>query len=334
MYRFIILSLFITSLVALPPSVIALEKPCKGAKQLGNDGSKSFTRIVSLLRSTTNAEERSCLVDVLADLDSEAAEDHFLADLEGGEKVRQLQAIQALHTVASQKSVKPLQQLLQEKDQDLVCASADLLGGGQEKSSIPLLAELVDHENPGIGSCAVEALSYYGDPGFCQDFFELWLGKNDPVLRRQAGMAFVRNACDKHVERSGKYAMDSKSCGYTQYFINTVRDAIASPVPGRSLKDVLKELDIKTTIVDKDTPEEIIQMRLNLVFSVMDWGESVSIIHALENRGSLQANLENSLSEIEQYAIKEEFVKQFCPLINFPEFSYWNEIIMKKNDQR
>ncbi len=308
------------------------DNTCTKAAELGKNGGKeAFTELVSMYRQAETRENQWCIAENLEAADSAGAAAIFIGDLESADQQTRLKAAFALRKIQSDKAVAPLQKALQEKESEMQCQAAYALAAMRDESSITLLADMAEKTTPEIGVCALEALSWYDDVGFCQDFFEIWLSQRDPAVRKAAGEGFVRIDCDKHVERSGKYALDSKSCGYTQFFINTVKDAVASDTPQQSLKEAFKKMKIKETIVDKDTPDEIVKMRLNLVFAVMDWGESATVIHDFENYGSLIQNKLNHLSEIEGFALKEEFVKQFCPIISFPDFSYWNTVIEKKN---
>ena len=51
------------------------------------------------------------------------------------------------------------------------------------------------------------------------------------------------------------------------------------------------------------------------------------------NQGSMEETRSRYLSEIEIYTKKQEFVKQFCPIIIFPEFTFWNEVITEEKMQ-
>lgn len=325
---FLIFGFCVTSLNAtsLPDEI------CTKAAELGKNSSKeAFAELLGMYQQAETRENQWCIAENLEAIDNSGAATIFIDDLQSADQQTRLKAAFALRKIQSDKAVAPLQKALQHQESEMQCQAAYALAAMRDESSITLLAEMTDKSNTEIAVCALEALSWYDDIGFCQDFFEIWLSKREPAVRKQAGEGFVRVDCDKHVERGGKYALDSKSCGYTQFFINTVKEAVASDTPHKSLKEALKGLKIKETIVDEDTPEEIIQMRLNLVFAVMDWGESATVIHSFEDYGSLMQNKLNHLPEIEGFALKEEFVKQFCPIISFPDFSYWNIVIEKKN---
>lgn len=231
------------------------------------------------------------------------------------------------------KDAASLREDLQQNEQQPKCAAAVELGKMQDEESIALLADMADSENPQIRKCAIEGLRWYEDPGFCQDFYEYWLGDPDKEVRKAAGIAIVANDCEANITRRADFAMDSQSCGYTQYFINNVQKAIAEASSVEEWKEIIPKLNIRDTIVDKGAPEEILQMRLNLAFAVIDWGESVAIIHSLDNMGSLKENKQNYLAEIEVYTKKQEYIKQFCPIIQFPDFAYWNEVITSEKRQ-
>jgi hypothetical protein len=231
------------------------------------------------------------------------------------------------------KDVATLQQDLKNSDITTRCEAAHGLGQMKDQDSIALLAEMAEGEKPDERVCAVEALRMYRDPGFCQDFYEIWLGDPDENVRKAAGMSVIDNDCEKEITRRSDYAMDSKTCGYTQYFINNVSDAIAKTSSGEEWKKIIPALNIRETISDKDTPEEILQMRLNLAFAVIDWGESVANIHSFEDLGSMEATRSKYLSDIEVYTKKQEFVKQFCPIIHFPDFAFWNNVIAEGASQ-
>lgn len=231
------------------------------------------------------------------------------------------------------KDVSSLRQDLEGSDIEQRCTAAWKLGRKQDQESIAVLAKMADSENPQIRKCAIEGLRWYGDPGFCQDFYEYWLGDPDKGVRKAAGIAIVANDCEDNITRRADYAMDSQSCGYTQYFINKVQEAIAEASPVEEWKEIIPKLNIRDTITDKGTPEEILQMRLNLAFAVIDWGESVAGIHTFDNLGSLEENRQNNLAEIEVYTKKQEYIKQFCPLTQFPDFAYWNKVITGENGQ-
>ena len=232
------------------------------------------------------------------------------------------------------KDVASLRAELQQNEQKSKCAAALELGKIKDEESIAALAELVESENPQIRKCALEGLRWYEDPGFCQDFYEYWLGDPDKEVRQAAGIAIVANNCEGEITRRADYAMDSQSCGYTQYFINSVHKAIAEASSVEEWKEIIPSLNIRDTIFDKGTPEEILQMRLNLAFSVIDWGESVDRIHLFDNQGSLAANKQSNLAEIEVYTKKQEYIKQFCPIVQFPDFAYWNDVITGENQQK
>ncbi len=231
------------------------------------------------------------------------------------------------------KNIATLQEELKSNDITTSCEAALELGQIGHRESVPLLAEMTESEIPDERICAVEALRRYRDPGFCQDFYDIWLSDPDEKVRKAAGMSVIDNDCEKNISRRADYAMDSKTCGYTQFFINTVKDAIAKASPAEEWKKVIPALKIRETIMDKGTPDEILQMRLNLAFAVIDWGESASSIHSFENQGSIEATRSKYLSDIEVYLKKEEFVKQFCPIILFPDFAFWNTVIAKKKTQ-
>ena len=225
------------------------------------------------------------------------------------------------------KDVATLQQELKSSDIAVRCEAAQALGQLKDEDSVALLAVMVESETPDERICAVEALRKYENIGFCQDFYDIWLSDPDENVRKAAGMSVIDNDCEKNITRRADYAMDSKTCGYTQYFINNVRDAIAKASSAEEWKKIIPQLNIRETIVDKDTPDEILQMRLNLAFAVIDWGESAASIHTFENQGSIEATRSKYLSDIEVYVKKQEFVKQFCPIILFPDFAFWNAVI-------
>jgi hypothetical protein len=241
--------------------------------------------------------------------------------------------LQSCAGVDGTKDIATLQQELKNRDTAVRCEAAQVLGKMNDQDSIALLAEMVESENADERVCAIEALRMYQNSGFCQDFYDIWLSDPDENVRKAAGMSVVDNECEQHITRRADYAMDSKTCGYTQYFINNVRDAIANASAAEDWKKVIPALNIRETIVDKDTPEEILQMRLNLAFAVLDWGESAAGIHSFENQGSLEATRSKYLSDIEIFAKKQEFVKQFCPIILFPDFAFWNTVIAGENNQ-
>lgn len=226
-----------------------------------------------------------------------------------------------------------LQQELKSNDTAVRCEAAKELGQIQHQESIDLLAEMVESDIPKQRVCAIEALRLYRDPGFCQDFYDIWLGDQDENVRKAAGMSVVDNDCEANITRRADYAMDSKTCGYTQFFINKVKDAIAKASPAEDWKTIIPELNIRETIVDKDTPDAILQMRLNLAFAVIDWGESVASIRSFESQESMEATRGKYLSQIEMYAKKQEFIKQFCPIVTFPDFVFWNSVISENKAQ-
>lgn len=321
----------ISTVISVNAANVVTNTCTKAVEIRKNAAKEGFSELLELYANAETEETQWCIAENLDIIDSEGAAAIFVKQLQSGDKQNRLKAAFALRRIHSEKAVPPLHIVLQQQDSEMQCQAAYALGAMRNENSIEPLAKLSENVEPQVASCALEALSWYDDVGFCQDFLEIWLSKRDPAIRKQAGEGFVRIDCDKHVERSGKYALDSKSCGYTQFFINTVQEAVASDTPEKNLKEALKKLKIKETIIDEDTPEEIIQMRLNLVFAVMDWGETASVIHSFENYGSVEQNKLNHLSEIESFALKEEFVKQFCPIISFPEFSYWNTVIEKKS---
>lgn len=231
------------------------------------------------------------------------------------------------------KDVATLQQELKSSDTVVRCEAAQALGQIQHRESVPLLAEMVESEEPNDRACAVEALRMYRDPGFCQDFYDIWLSDPDENVRKAAGMSVVDNECEQNITRRADYAMDSKTCGYTQFFINNVKDAIAEASTAEEWKKIIPALNIRETIVDEGTPDEILQMRLNLAFAVIDWGESAAVIHSFENQGSMEATRSKYLSDIEVYIKKQEFIKQFCPIVLFPDFAFWNGVITEEKTQ-
>lgn len=304
---------------------------CSKAVKLGKAaGDEAFAELMEMYLKAQTRENQWCIAENLLVIDKDGTAAVFIQDLQSADQQTRLKAAFGLRRIQSAKAVAPLQNVLQQDDSEMQCQAAYALAAMRDESSVRPLAEMTDNTSTEIASCALEALSWYDDIGFCQDFFEIWLSDRDPAIRKQAGEGFVRVNCDKQVERSGKYALDSKSCGYTQFFINTVQEAVISDTPKKSLQEAFKGLKVKETIIDDDTPKELIQMRLNLVFAVMDWGETATVIHSFENYGSVEQNKLNHLSEIESFALKEEFVKQFCPIISFPDFSYWNAVIEKK----
>ena len=234
---------------------------------------------------------------------------------------------QACAIIQGTKDIATLQQELKSDETAVRCEAARELGLRQHHGSIDMLDEMAESENPLERICAIEGLRGYGDPGFCQGFYDIWLGDSDERVRKAAGLAIVENECEEKVTRRSDYAMDSKTCGYTQFFINNIKDAVAGATPGDEWKEIIPQLNIRETIFDKGTPEEILEMRLNLAFAVIDWGESVAGIHDFEDQGDLDATRGKYLSEIEVYTKKQEFVKQFCPIITFPDFGYWYSII-------
>lgn len=241
--------------------------------------------------------------------------------------------LQSCAGINGTKDIATLQHELKNRDTAVRCKAAQALGKIKNQDSIALLAEMVESENADERVCAVEALRQYRDPGFCQDFYDIWLSDPDENVRKAAGMSLIDNDCEENITRRADYAMDSKTCGYTQYFINNVKDAIAGASSGEEWKKIIPQLNIRETIIDKDTPEEILQMRLNLAFAVIDWGESAASIHTFENKGSLEATRSTYLSDIEVYVKKQEFIKQFCPIILFPDFTFWNTVITGENKQ-
>lgn len=226
--------------------------------------------------------------------------------------------------------VAAMRQSLQSADVEKRCEAARELGGMKDSESVPLLSEMAQSSDAHQRKCAIAALRLYEDPGFCQDFYNIWLSDTDRAVRKAAGMSVVANDCTDRITRNADYAMDSKSCGYSQFFVNEVKDAIAEDDSGEQWKEVINDLNIKETINDDDTPEEILEMRLNLAFAVIDWGESVAGIHHFEDKGSLEKTRKNYLAEIEKYTKKQEYIKQFCPILSFPDFAFWNTIITEE----
>jgi len=227
-------------------------------------------------------------------------------------------------------SIETLRKELLSSSLEQRCKAAVKLGEVKDMASVAVLAEMSESDIPDSRKCAVEALTLYQDQGYCQDFFDMWLTDGYEIVRKAAGIAVVVNDCENHIERSSKYAMDAKTCGYTQFFTNTVRDAVYQAKAGEDWKNSVLKIKFRETIVDEGTPDEIINMRLNLVFSSIDWGESVMQLRNLNDNGTVDKNRNIHASFIEEYKAKEEFVKQFCPKLLFPDFSYWNDIVGKK----
>lgn len=236
----------------------------------------------------------------------------------------------AISFAAEQDAAAKLRENLRSTSTEIVCGAAEKLGNMQDQDAVSLLAGLAESTDRDIRKCSVEALGLYGEQGFCQDFFTIWLTDKDDDVRRAAGISVIENECENHIERSTKYGMDSKTCGYTQFFLNTVRDAVAETPAGEDWKKPIAKISVRETIVDADTPEEIINMRLNLVYAIIDWGESVAALRGLKDHGSMAANRKSHILKLEEYRLKEEFVKQFCPNSLFPAFTFWNQMIEKQ----
>jgi len=218
---------------------------------------------------------------------------------------------------------------LLSEELSVMCDAAKDLGEIKDAESIEPLAKRVENNNPQIRKCAIEGLRLYGDPGFCQDFYTIWLSDNDIAVRKAAGISVLANSCDQYIERKTEYLMDSKTCGYTQFFVNSIRDAILAKNGSDGWQKSIIEMNIKETIRDEDTPEEIMNMRLNLVFAAMDWGETAVLIRDYSDLGDVEINRKEYISYIESYSIKEEYIKQFCPQTLFPDYSVWNSLLRK-----
>lgn len=186
------------------------------------------------------------------------------------------------------------------------------------------------YNDPQIRKCAIEGLRLFGEPGFCQDFYTIWLSDEDSSVRKAAGISVLVNGCEQYIERKTEYHMDSKTCGYTQFFVNSIRDAILEKNGADGWQKTIIAMNIKETIHDEDTPEEILNMRLNLIFAAMDWGESAALIRQYADLGDVETNRKEYISYIESYAVKEEYIKQFCPLTLFPDYAVWNALLEKK----
>lgn len=96
-----------------------------------------------------------------------------------------------------------------------------------------------------------------------------------------------------------------------------------------SRREWTRSIDVKAYL-ERDYPKTKgeIELYMNLVIAIMDWGESVDQFPNSKDFGSFKKNKE-IYSKINSYRQKEEGILHYCPGLKFPDFSYWNQIIKK-----
>ncbi len=149
---------------------------CTKATELGKNSSKeAFQQLLEMYRQAETRENQWCIAENLETINSAGAATIFIDDLQSADQQTRLKAAFALRKIQSEKAVAPLQKALQQEESEMQCQAAYALAAMREESSITLLAEMTDKPNTEIAVCALEALSWYDDVGFCQDFYEIWL---------------------------------------------------------------------------------------------------------------------------------------------------------------
>lgn len=305
------------------------EDICVNAENVAQQNKpESFKTLTEMYKANTNRKELKCIAEYLVQVNETEANDFFIKNLQNEDHNTAARAAYGLSITKDIRAVEPLHHAFNDPESKIKCNVAYTLGAIKDPSSLSLLLPELDSEYPATRRCVIRALKAYKDTNNCQKLYDIWMKDNDELVQIEAGIAVVFDECDKKITRSNEYNVESKYCSEEQALIDKYSEAI---VKFPTKKDIRKNVrfDLKRIETEYQKPEEA-KIMMNLIMAAMDWTESVDDFNSVKDWGSLEENKKRNFVKIVEYRKKEEAIKHFCPNIEFPDFSFWNQIIQNK----
>jgi hypothetical protein len=301
---------------------------CSQARDLAKKGDKeAFAALIKIFENNKRKTELKCIAQALAETDIDQAVNSMIESLDDADSEVAAKAALFLGVVQDKRAVIPLQKVFQDQNSKIKCNAAYALGALKDQGSLPILLPGLKSEYAATRRCVVKALSYYDNPANCQRFYDMWLKDNDPFVGTEAGISFILGNCENEITRNNVKVFDNKYCEEDlQFIVDKVAEAVQKYPRDKQWARKI-DLGINKDKFNANKPDESTMIKFNLMIAAMDWGESVDDFYSVRDWGSLEENKKHSLIEILGYRKKEELIKQVCPDIKFPDFSYWNTII-------
>lgn len=279
-----------------------------------------------MYKNNTEQKKLKCLAEYLTQINPNEIVSFFIKTLQDNDLNTRAKAAYGLSIIKDKRAIEPLHRVFQDPDSGIRCNAAYALGAIKDPSSLPLLIPELDSEYPAKRRCIIKALRAYKDPKNCQKFYDIWMHDTDPIVEVEAGIAVTVDNCENEITRSKENIIDSKYCEDAQLFINKTTDAIVKyPIKEEWARN--NDFGININEIEHNNPDKESVMKINLIMATTDWGESVDDFHSVKDCGSLEENKKQYFIEIVEYKRKEEVIKLLCPNIEFPDFSFWNQVI-------
>jgi hypothetical protein len=304
------------------------EKFCLNAESIAKSKTQEdFKKLISMYRQNSSRKQLECLAESLLKISPDDTRDFFVKTLQDKDKDVSARAAFGLGVIKDKKAVEPLHRAYQDPDSGIKCNVAYALGNIKDSSSLPLLIPDLDSKYPATRRCIIKALKAYNDPKNCQKFYDMWMKDTDENVQFEAGIAVIDGSCEDRISRSTESNIAPKYCLVAQSFINKTAEAIMKQ---QSNKEWTKNIDfgINPNEIDYNKSDKDTQMKMSLMMAIGDWGDSVDKFYGKKDRGSLKENQSYYFLEIIEYRRKEEALKHLCPKLNFPDFEYWNKLIL------
>lgn len=293
-------------------------------------GEQAFDQLFEMFLHPEIENLVDCIVDNLSKIDKDKAVDAIIDLYEKTEDTAtEFRSAYALGALKDKKAIEPLFETFSNPgSRNKYHAAYALAALGDTRAASFLLSRL-DNDS-GTKRRSVRALSSYKNQEYCKSFYDLWLKDSDQTVQIEAGMAFISSECDSTSFRETEYQMDDQLCFNLQQSVDKVTKTMTLST---SLGEWEKSLNFESFLNQNSASvkdESAAVAMMNMVMGIIDWGESIDKLHKLKDFGSLEENKNQYIINIVEYRRKEEGILHYCPSLKFPDFSYWNEKIIKK----
>jgi HEAT repeat protein len=134
---------------------------------------------------------RVAAAEAIEKLEAISAVDGILATLKTGSMGARIGAIYALGEIGGEKVLPPLVYCARRTEVDLRSAAVEVLGLLALPAALPVVAELLDDENPTVQGRAIAALRHFSPSPDVLNKLRHFLGASDGVLEGEAAMTLA-----------------------------------------------------------------------------------------------------------------------------------------------
>ncbi|MDD2308413.1 MAG: HEAT repeat domain-containing protein [Desulfuromonadaceae bacterium] len=134
---------------------------------------------------------RAAAAEAIEKLEALSAVDDILATLKTGSMGARIGAIYALGEIGGEKVLPPLVYCARRPEVDLRSAAVEVLGRLALPAALPVVAELLDDENPTVQGRAIAALRYFSPSPDVLNKLRHFLSASDGVLEAEAAMTLA-----------------------------------------------------------------------------------------------------------------------------------------------